>query len=679
MKKNLSILILLCLSIFAQAQQKNGDANGPDGSLTLPFNPALKPFYHGVASGDPLTTQVIIWTRVTPDADSTIHVNWKVATDTALKNVVASGNTTTDTSKDYTVKVDVTGLSAGTTYYYAFKAMGKWSLIGRARTAATGTVSQLRFAVVSCADYEGGFYNAYRKISQRNDLDAVIHLGDYIYEYAPKVYGDTNTHRFHLPANEASSLYDYRIRYSQYHLDAALMAAHQQHTWINVWDDHESANNSWMNGAENHNPTTQGSWNTRKANSKRAYFEWIPIRDNTKKDVYRVVKYGDLADIIMLDTRLEGRMQQPAHFDSPDTGRTMMSKTQLNWMANALKTSTAKWKVIGNQTIFSPFQLGFAAVDSATGKSAPTSIKAIRTVEDNFTDCWKGYTTQRGKIIDTLKAMGMKNVVILSGDSHSGWAFDVTKTPVLYPVATYYNLPVASPSYNPSTGAGSVAVEFCGPSISSPNFYELLGPAVCAQFQAVINQPIPTGTPLGSVNYNPHMKYVDLTHKGYYILNLASDTTKADYYYMDTIRIASNKEIFGKSVATADGSNHITKVGSTPSAGKSKQEYQAPAKPYVAPVSGIMPNGDNNIMVLQVFPNPANDLLYFQYALATPGLVAINLYDLSGRKVSNLYTGNQAIGMHRYEANVSNIAPGCYTYSIVANGNARTGKVIISK
>ena len=315
--RTITLCLLTILSFqIAMAQTKLTKINRSNGSqarISDFFNPSLFPFYHGVASGDPLQDRVIIWTRVTPNEDQDIPVTWRVAEDVNMQQVVKSGTFQTNSGRDYTVKVDVSGLNAGQTYYYQFEALGKLSQIGRTKTAPQLDPSQLRFAVVSCANYQEGYFNVYRKISQRNDLDAVIHLGDYIYEYEEGGYGySDDVGRGHEPESELVSLDDYRVRHSYYKLDADLMDVHQQHPFICIWDDHEFANNAYKDGAENHQPNTEGDWEVRKGNAWKAYFEWMPIRENpvSPNRIYRKISYGNLLDLFMIDTRIEGREEQ---------------------------------------------------------------------------------------------------------------------------------------------------------------------------------------------------------------------------------------------------------------------------------------------------------------------------------------------------------------------------------
>ncbi|HYF01805.1 MAG TPA: alkaline phosphatase D family protein, partial [Patescibacteria group bacterium] len=299
-------------------------------TVEIPFDEKLKPFYHGVASGDPVQDRVIIWTRVTPETEGDVQVFWRMATDTALKNIVAKGLFTTGQSRDYTVKIDVGGLQPNTTYYYGFTALGRNSLTGRTKTAPV-TTDRLRFAVVSCSNYQQGFFNAYGRIAERNDLDAVIHLGDYIYEYEEGGFGyNDKAQRGHEPKHEIVTQSEYRIRHSFYKLDPDLRRIHQQHPFIAVWDDHETANDAYKDGAQNHQSDKEGDWQQRKVAGKNAYMEWMPIREQESR-IYRTLNYGNLAELIMLDTRLEGRQKQADSATDPslnDPNRTMLGTEQ---------------------------------------------------------------------------------------------------------------------------------------------------------------------------------------------------------------------------------------------------------------------------------------------------------------------------------------------------------------
>lgn len=680
MKSFFPIALLLTLCASAQSVPKISRLSA---SHQLAFDPSLKPFYHGVASGDPLEDRVVIWTRVSPEEDKTITLKYELATDTAFVNVVQYGNTSTNLAKDYTVKVDATGLSSGTTYYYRFistntSASNDTSLVGRTKTTPSNVanLSNLKFAVVSCANYEGGFFNGYRNISKLNDLDAVIHLGDYIYEYKAGGYKNaalTDASRTNEPVNEILSEADYRIRYALYRLDPDLMALHQQHPMISIWDDHEASNDAYLQGAENHDPNTEGDWQTRKSIAKKVYFEWMPIRDAANEQIYRKVSYGSLMDLIMLDTRLEGREKQPDHFDTPNDGkRVIISPTQYDWFMQSLKTSTAKWKVIGNQTLFSTFNVGFAATD-------PTKLDSIRKTEDNFIDDWEGYLLQRDAIIDSIRKNHINNVIIVTGDSHCSWSFDVTKQAVQYPIAAYMNLPQPNPfntttgeGYNATTGKGSWAVEFGGPSISSANFDELFSMNQVLGFEYAMNNPIPQ---LGNVVYNPHMKFVDLKNHGYFILDLKNDSVQADYYYVKTILSKSEQDpTWTRGLSVHADSNRITAPAlanaATP---KATQDTPAPSKKQL--LTGLSTDASEGVL-LSLAPNPASDHIMLNYGLNSSATVEIDIITLQGRKVQHLTSEKQSGGIYQSDFNISTLAPGTYLLRIKTKNQSIMRKLI---
>jgi alkaline phosphatase D len=653
---------------------------------TLPFDVTLKPFYHGVASGDPLADRVIIWTRVTPEQDQMINGNYVMATDTALKNVVKTGTFSTDNTKDYTVKIDVTGLAANTTYYYAFTALGKRSMVGRTKTtpsvSAANLTDILKFAVVSCTNYEGGYFSSYGRIAERNDLNAVLFLGDYIYEYETGQYGNpqfNDPNRKNLPSTEIVSKSDYRTRYSLYRLDKNLQRAHQQHPFICIWDDHESANNSYENGAQNHQPATEGDWQTRKNLAREAYYEWIPIRGQANvSTLYRRFSYGNLMDLMMLDTRLEGRQQPPANFDDVDVvtnPRKMVSTTQFNWLVDNLKNSSARWKMIGNQVVFSDINVGFAVAN-------PRDITAIRTLERGFNDFWKGYPIQRNALIDSLKTLKINNTVFVSGDSHSSWSFDVTKKSTNYPSATSNYIPQAIPynaatgeGYNETTGEGSYAVEFCGPSVTSQNFDEILGAAITNSFNQVINKPIPT---LENANYNPHLKFADLSNHGYMMLDVRADSTQADYFFVPNVFTNTTTETWGRGVVTRNASNRISNTNAaTQAARKPVQDAPAP-NPFVVTTSA---KDVSEAVIFSVYPNPTAQTIHVNYGLIKAASVSINITNLEG-KVVKILTPAQKQGAGIYDLNnyfVGDLNTGVYFLNIKTEGFNVARKIVVQR
>jgi alkaline phosphatase D len=682
MKKNACFLIftLILFSTFVVAQSPIGRDS------TLPFDATLKPFYHGVASGDPLADRVIIWTRVTPEQDQTINGSYVMATDTLLKNVVKTGTFSTNNTLDYTVKIDVLGLAANTTYYYAFTAFGKRSMIGRTKTtpsvSAANLTDVLKFAVVSCTNYEGGYFSSYGRIADRNDLNAVLFLGDYIYEYSSGGYDNpqlNDPNRKNVPTKEIISKTDYRTRYSLYHLDKNLQRAHQQHPFICIWDDHETANNSFENGAQNHQPATEGDWQTRKNLAREAYYEWIPIRGQANvSTLYRRFSYGNLMDLMMLDTRLEGRQEPPVNFDDVDSianPRRMMSKTQLNWLVDNLKTTTARWKLIGNQIVFSDINVGFAA-------SNPRDIASIRTLENGFNDFWKGYPIQRNALIDSLKTLKINNTVFVSGDSHASWAFDVTKKPTNYPSATTSYIPQTIPynattgeGYTGTTGEGSYAVEFCGPSITSQNFDEILGAALTNSFNQIINNPIPS---LGNANYNPHMKYVDLSNHGYFILDVRADSTQADYFFIPNVYTNTTTETWARGVVTRHNSNRISNTNApTQAARKTVQDAPAPSPSVI--ISGVKDLSEAVIFTL--YPNPTANMLHINYGLSKTSNVSIHLTNIEGKTVKTVRpTQKQTAGI--YELNdcfVGDLESGVYFLNIKTEDSNVARKIVVQR
>jgi alkaline phosphatase D len=272
-------------------------------------------FNHGIASGDPRPDRVIIWTRVTPDNAGPVPVRWIVARNRELTDVVKTGVVNTNEARDYTVKADVTGLRAGAPYFYGFRAGAAESAVGKTKTLPRGRLNELKLAVVSCASYPHGFFNVYEALSRRDDVDLVVHLGDYIYEYGLAGYGgDTAIQLGRVPAPdvECIRLSDYRQRHAQYKREAELQAAHAIAPWITVWDDHEVANDSFVSGAENHQPN-EGEWADRKRAALQAYYEWMPIREpepgHAFEAINRSYQFGDLFTLIMLETRLLARTE----------------------------------------------------------------------------------------------------------------------------------------------------------------------------------------------------------------------------------------------------------------------------------------------------------------------------------------------------------------------------------
>jgi alkaline phosphatase D len=481
-------------------------------------------FRHGVASGDPLRDRVVLWTRVTPAAgDQTVDVGWMLARDPRMSRVLASGNVRTSAARDFTVKIDASALQPGNTYYYRFSARGARSPVGRTRTLPARPTRRVRLALASCANYPFGFFNVYGRIAARADLDAVLHLGDYIYEYPNAGYGNGGGDgrplgRVPAPDRELLTLDDYRTRYAQYREDPDLQAAHRQHPFIVIWDDHESANNSWSGGAQNHNPG-DGEWAVRREAATRAWREWMPVRDTPGADfrLYRQFAFGDLADVLMLDTRLEGRDQQVASRDDVAAlergSRQLLGAAQEEWLFEGLKDSVAAgrpWQILGQQVMFAP----------QTPMGGPSAS----------TDAWDGYRAARNRVFDAASGIGVKHLVVLTGDVHSAWAYDLARDPF-------------SAKYDAATGRGAIGTEIVTPAVTSPG-----GPAA-DRVPAILAA-------------RPHLKYVVGQRRGYVVLDLTPERLQADWWFVPSIAERSASEQFGKGMVSEAGRPHLTEAAS---------------------------------------------------------------------------------------------------------------------
>ncbi len=491
MVRLLSLLLLLFLVWACQNKETYPHLTENTESFR---DASLRPFFHGVASGDPLPNAVIIWTRVTPiTQEPSVEVIWEIAIDKTFNNIAATGTLTTGPEKDYTVKIDIdSGLTAGTNYFYRFKALGGVSMVGKTKTAPE-TASEVRFAVVSCSNYEWGYFNAYARVAEERNINAVLHLGDYIYEYGPGRYGDTTIGRLNIPPREIVSLQDYRDRYALYRLDPDLQAAHANHPFINIWDDHEITNDSYKEGAENHQPE-EGDYTTRKGIARQVYYEWLPIRESPLH--YRAFSFGDLADLIMLDERLAGRTKQADSLTDvtlQSEERSMLGAEQLDWFGQQLKNSEAQWKVVGNQVIFSHLNWGFPSFNINL-------------------DAWDGYPVEQQKVANLIRNNAIENIVFLTGDTHSSWAFEVTNQP--------------QKGYTPETGEGAFAVEFGVTSINSSNSNE----------RAPTDSVLIHEAKIVNTSINPHLKYANMRDHGYLVLSLDSEKAQATYKYVATLR-----------------------------------------------------------------------------------------------------------------------------------------------
>ncbi|MFD6310927.1 alkaline phosphatase D family protein [Streptomyces nigra] len=513
------------------------------GALPARAVDAAPAFLHGVASGDPLPDGVLLWTRVTPTPAAVpgsgigpdVEVSWTVALDKAFMNVVAKGSTTATAASDHTVKADIRGLSPATDYWFRFSAGGTDSPAARTRTApaADAAVTNLRFGVVSCANWEAGYFSAYRHLAARGDLDAWLHLGDYIYEYGTGDYGTRGkVVRPHSPAHEIVTLADYRVRHATYKTDPDLQALHTKAPVIAIWDDHEFANDTWSGGAENHTEGAEGAWTARQAAAKQAYFEWMPVRPAIAGTTYRRLRFGKLVDLSLLDLR-SFRSQQVSvgngEVDDPD--RTLTGRAQLDWLKAGLKSSDTTWRLVGNSVMISPFAIGSLSADLlkplAKLLGLPQEGLALNP------DQWDGYTDDRRELLAHLRSNAIRNTVFLTGDIHMAWANDVPVDAGTYPLSP------------------SAATEFVVTSVTSDNLDDIV--KVPEGTLSAIASPVIRAA-------NRHVHWVDTDRHGYGILDITAERAQMDYYVLSdrTKRDATAK--WTRSYRTRNGTQKVERT-----------------------------------------------------------------------------------------------------------------------
>lgn len=513
-------------------------------------------FKHGVASGDPLQDKVILWTRLTPqDVTARLQVTWEISTDQQFSQIINSGRVQTSQAQDFTIKVDADRLSSNQNYYYRFRYGNVISPVGRTKTLPEVT-TMVKFAVCCCSNYPAGYFYVYREMAHQ-DVDVIIHLGDYIYEYGQDGYATEDAAKLgrNLATDnnkEAIKLDDYRRRYALYRSDQDLQAAHHRHPFIVIWDDHELANDAWKSGAENHQ-ANEGNFIERKLAALQAYFEWMPIRpvaENDHLNIYRQFNFGTLVQLTMLDTRILARDQQLdyAHYmtaqgldtqrfqaDLTQPLRTLMGYTQREWLQGKLAQSTATWNVLGQQVLmakmFIPAELllSLAAITSgqvtadaltqmnnqiaelATLKvrllqgdpTLTTAEKArITTVAPYNLDAWDGYYAEREILYTTLSSL-KKKVVVLAGDTHNAWSADLH-----------------------SQTDDFVGVELATSSVSSPGLEKYLNIplAQLQQFELAFTTLI------------DELNYANLNQRGYLMVSFTEQHMQADWIFIDSIK-----------------------------------------------------------------------------------------------------------------------------------------------
>lgn len=514
-------------------------------------------FTHGVASGDPSKHAVILWTRFAPAASGEARIGWEISEHEDFSRVARRGALTQSAVNDYCVKVDARGLQPGRRYFYRFLSASGPSATGLTRTAPERAES-LNAAFFSCSNMPWGYFHAYGDAAAREEVELCLHLGDYIYEMQRGAYPSANeavSGRVIEPAGETVTLADYYARYGSYHLDPDLQELRRLKPMSTVWDDHELTNDTWKDGAQNHQPGTEGTWADRFAAASKAYFDWMPIRapQRNSSRIYRSLDWGDLARVVLLDTRKIGRDQQlnyerdlmplvrggapmaqaAAHFkreklDNPN--RSLLGAEQEQWLAATLAASKARgqtWQVIAQQIVMSPMIAPEGISRLLPANAAPTNwfaqAEQLRAYNLPWnTDAWDGYPPARERFKAALTANAV-NALVLGGDSHNTWV---------------YNAPAAG-------GSRLAAIEFAGGSVSSPGFERSLTNAQPGDRERLIRSA------------NPDLVFGDFTNRGYGAFKLTRERCEAEWRAVGDIRVRERGAVrvtkFTSSASTASG------------------------------------------------------------------------------------------------------------------------------
>ncbi|MEO7690977.1 MAG: alkaline phosphatase D family protein [Sphingomonas sp.] len=501
-------------------------------------------FTHSVASGEPSADSILLWTRYIPANGGTVELKAEVSETADFTRIISSGAQITGPWRDHTAKITVSGLVPGRRYHFRFVAPdGAVSPIGRTRTLPEGPVASFRTAIFSCSNMSYGYFNAYAHAAARDDLDLAVHLGDYFYEYRPGDYpaaSDAVPGRKPEPVGELIHLADYRLRYASYRSDPDLQKLHARVPMIVQWDDHESANDSWEGGAENHQ-ADEGDWNDRRAASIQAYREWMPVSD----EPWKAYDIGTLATLFRTETRLLARTRQPdvaplfqqadpvaalkAFRDGAwaDPAVTMMGSQQEDWLAHAMRASVRtgqQWQVVGFGTILGqtvmPAEAESWVAPNSSKRAKDLILSGIAAAKLGLPfnyDAWGGYPAARDRFLRSAQGLGA-NLIVLSGDSHNAWAYDLGQD------------------------GKPAGVEFAGHSVTSPG-YEA----------AVTSDPKAVAAAL--VGANPELKWCDTSRRGYMAMTLTPTLARNDWMMVDTVKTASADAGIGHSTSVKRGAN----------------------------------------------------------------------------------------------------------------------------
>ncbi len=515
-------------------------------------------FTHGVASGDPTSSAVILWTRFAPAPGGDGRIGWEIAEDENFARVRRRGSAVATAASDYCVKVDARGLRAGRPYFYRFLSAGGPSVTGRTRTAPSGAAEALNVAFFSCANMPFGYFHAYADAAAREDIDLCLHLGDYIYEMPRGIYPFPNeavAERVIDPVHETVTYADYCARYGSYHRDPDLLELRRLKPMSVTWDDHEITNDPWMGGAQNHQEPAEGTWADRVAAASKAYFDWMPIRPTARQGwrVYRTLDWGDLAKIVLLDTRIPGRSKQLNYMTDltpqltaaganvaqvaetfrrerlNDPTRSMLGDAQQTWLDETLARSKSRgqtWQVIAQQLVLSPqiAPQGLSRLLPA-GANLETSwfAQAERLRQMGLPwnlDAWDGYPLARERFKASL-AQNAANAFVIGGDSHNAWV---------------YNVPA-------SEGSRLAAIEFGGGSVTSPGFERSLTNAQPGERESVMRAG------------DPNMAFCDFTNRGYGAFRLTRERCEAEWRAVSDIRVRERGPVATTRFSAQAGAN----------------------------------------------------------------------------------------------------------------------------
>ena len=505
-------------------------------------------FNHGVASGDPSSDQVILWTRVTPEQPGPIKVILEVSSSSDFNNIAFTKSLKTSSLSDYTVKYDLSIqdiFQSGETFYYRFKAGTAISESGKTKTLALN-INKVKIGVFSCSNFPAGFFNAYQAAAEKNDLDLWLHLGDYLYEYPMGGYATSNAKklgRVPSPLHEIITLADYRERHAQYKLDHGSKALHRNAPMIAVWDDHEFSNDTWKKGAKNHAiDGSEGDFYARRSAAIKAYHEWMPIREQqNKRKIFREFKIGKLIQLLMLDTRQyerdkqiqpkdylsdSGFNQASFYSDLNSLDRKLLGKEQLAWIEEKMTAEDFKWTVMGQQVLMT--KLKFPDLSKMLKKEdVPTFLKPYLKflglgIPSNL-DAWDGYPAERNKFYRLMQKLN-KNFISLAGDTHNSWVANLT-----------------------NDEGTKVGIELGAPSVTSPGITDVLKIDKKRFVEEI-------------VDINPELDWMDPSQRGYLSLDFSEDELIATFNFIKEL------EKIDPSISSAHGFKvqqdklHINKI-----------------------------------------------------------------------------------------------------------------------